>query len=229
MIRVLADIPEDGPVCLRRALLIYEDYNRAYVSEHAVDPDTHALLPGTRFSEASLRGLFAKMGQGASFLDPQLVYAGVDKAAWFEPARPRILFFETRDPFLNTLSGQQFPQPPLVFIAGPGRLRVYALAADERPGPDTPLFSAPYYNVTGGNVCRGGADFPKALDLADVSGFSDAFWSSSFTHGTNQLLSKNFSSSYGELWQRAAAGGHYPLQTLRPADLNLRHAVEQSS
>ena len=228
MIRVQADILEDGPVRLRRALLVYENHNQAYVSEHPVDEKTNSLLPGTRFSDASLRGLFAKMGQGASFLDSRLVYAGVDQAVWFEPAQERVMFFETRDPFLNALSGRQLPQPPLVFIAAPSRLRVYALAHDERPAATTPLFIAPFYNVTGGNVCRGGARFPDRLELSDLSSYSDAFWESAFTHGTNQLLSKDFMGSYGELWRRAAETGRYPLETLRSADLSLRHAVEQT-
>lgn len=128
------------------------------------------------------------------------------------------MFFEGQDPYLNGLSGQSFPQPPLLFIAGERSLRVFALGENERPSGSSPVYTAPYYNTTTSGVCLGSMPLPAALSTDDTDAYSDAFFHSAFTHGTSQRLLRGWGGSYGELWTTAQESGTLPMQHLVPLE-----------
>ena len=132
-------------------------------------------------------------------------------------ARPlRVMFFTATDAYLNGLSGQSFPQPPLLFIAGERSLKVFALGEDERPTGSSPVFTAPYYNTDHRGVCIGSMPLPTALSVHDTDSYSDAFFHSAFTHGTSERLLKGWGGSYGEFWEHARQQGVFPTQHLVP-------------
>jgi PRTRC genetic system protein B len=146
---------------------------------------------------------------------PERVLASTpERLVWFEPARPRVMFFKTQDAFLNSLSGSSFPQPPLVFIAGERHLKVFALAGNARPVGETEVFTAPYFNTTSSGVCLGSTPLPDSLSVRDTESYSSAFFHSAFTHGTSERLLKGWGGSYGEIWVHARAQGTFPIQHL---------------
>ena len=211
MPRVFSELGEDTHLALTRALLIYENDSDVYISEHKVVKGE--LRAGKTLSESVLTKLLAKLNPELSYLDERTLYHSDRGTAWFEPAQERVMFFDTDDTFLNGLSGGTFPQPPLVFIAVRGGLQVHACLGADRPRPETTLAVAPYYNVSRGSVCLGSGH----LKSRDPQGYSDAFWNTAFTHGTNSLLAQNWPGSYGELWAHARDRGSFPLHTLRPS------------
>lgn len=218
MPRVHTELGEDSHLALTRALLIYENASDAYISEHKVVKGE--IRAGKVLSEPVLKKLLAKLSPGLTYLDERTLYHSGTEMAWFEPAQSRVMFFDTHDPFLNSLSGGTFPQPPLVFIAVRRGLYVHACLAPDRPRPETTLAVAPYYNVSRGSVCLGSGN----LKSRDLQGYSDAFWNTAFTHGTNSLLAQNWPGSYGELWAHVRDQGAFPLHTLRPS-LTLKGAA----
>jgi len=148
-----------------------------------------------------------------------------ERLVWFEPARSRVMFFETQDPYLNRLSSQAFPQPPLLFIAGERSLRVFALAENGRPNGSSPVFTAPYYNTTTSGVCLGSMPLPTALSVHDTDAYSDAFFHSAFTHGTSERLLKGWGGSYGEFWEHARQQGTFPTQHLVPQEKTVEDVI----
>ena len=208
---------------LTKALLVYESRSRVYLTLHPIKDDV--IGPGRPLSERSLDQLASKLASPAVFLGENVLYQGRNTVAWFEPAQTRVMFFNSGDDYLDRLSGRLFPQPPLVFVAAGNNLNVWALTSDERPRPDSPLAIAPYFNVRDGAMCRGSAALPERASPDNLELYSNAFWSSAFTHGTGSLLTKQWGGSYGQLWEHVAAEGRFPLGYLRDTNLTLKGAV----
>lgn len=188
--------------------LLYR-YEGKAVSVSAPDPGYLAALV------EGLRGT-----GGVEFLHPRLVARGLGVRAWWRPAWKAPLHFTL--PALKDLSGQVFPQPPLLFVEKGERLEVYALPEDRRPSPDTPLLLAPYFNLyghgPGGGVCLGTGRRGR-----DVEDWESAFFESAFSHlgGTRPLKE----GSLVDLWRSLAGQEAFPLEVLREAGLTLAQAV----
>ncbi len=179
---------------LSKAILLYQESSHqgdAFATVHkvtGVEDGAPALAPGQLLSVEGLREIHKALYrvQKLEVTPPYVLAVNPERLVWFEPARSRVMFFESQDPYLNGLSGKTFPQPPLLFIAGERSLRVFALGENERPTGSSPVYTAPYYNTTTSGVCIGSMPLPAALSADDTDAYSDAFFHSA--HGTSERL-----------------------------------------
>ena len=78
------------------------------------------------------------------------------------------MFFRPGSELAN-VSGKLFPHPALLFVVRSSVLFVRALSASKRPGPDTKLAAAPYWNIdSNGAVCAGTMRAPKSLTVTSM-------------------------------------------------------------
>lgn len=221
-VSVNVSLGRSSAVQLSRAVLLYEGDHQdgdAFATVHevtGVEAGRPALAPGQLLTIEGLREIHEALYrvQRLVVLPLHVIASTPERLCWFEPARSRVMFFASQDPYLNGLSGQQFPQPPLLFIAGKGSLKVFALGEDERPTGSSPVYTAPYYNLDHRGVCLGSMPVPGTLSAMDSESYADAFFHSAFTHGTSQRLLKGWGGSYGELWTHAQQQGSFPMQHL---------------
>ena len=202
-----------GPLRLRSVLLVYTNREGAVVLGAPVraDGDALALGPLTPVTGTQVLDLLGRLdGPPVAPEDPVVVGYSRRGVAWFVPASQRALLFQAGDRALDALSGQVFPQPPLLFVlTGMGSLKVFALAEDARPGPQAQVCKAPYFNVSeGGLVCLGTTDQPGGERALDTGAWTRAFFSSYFTHANTRSLSTH-GGTHAELWRAAAERGTF--------------------
>jgi PRTRC genetic system protein B len=116
---------------------------------------------------------------------------------------------------LEGVSGKRFPHPALLFVVCNSVLHVRALSANRRPGPDSKLAAAPYWNIdSNGAVCAGTMRTPKSLTVTSMAAWQQAFFQSEFTHpGGGGRLTKRHGGTT-ELWKSLAGKERFPLATL---------------
>ena len=173
-----------------------------------------AAMPGTTADVEHLRDLIE--GRSATLLHEHVLQASPTQSVWWVPAGDQILMFRSKsgNKALDALSGQVFPQPPLLMIARGRILFVYALQENARPTLDTPLFMAPYLNMFGnGAMCMGSVTLPEHFDPANPHAFTQRFFESHF-NGANQLTWKGC--THEDLWLEARALGHFNPERLIP-------------
>lgn len=221
-------------VKLFKAVLLYQDdqpEGDAFATVHevtGVDMGQPELAAGRLLTVEGLRDIHKALYQMQRLeVSPVHVLASTpEHLCWFEPSRRRAMFFSsTGDAYLSGLSGQQFPQPPLLFIAGRQSLKVFALGDDERPTGSSPVFTAPYYNTNHLGVCIGSMPLPTALSVHETDAYSDAFFHSAFTHGTSERLLKGWGGSYGEVWEHARQHGAFPKNHLVPREKTVEDVI----
>ncbi|MGI8867120.1 MAG: hypothetical protein ACR2G1_10340 [Rubrobacteraceae bacterium] len=124
-VSVDAAIGQQGVAKLTRAVLVYQDAHHVdtFATVHQVtdvEDGAPALAAGRLLSLEELRTIHKALYkmQRLSINPPHVLASSPERLVWFEPAWPRVLFFEGRDAYLNELSGRTFPQPALLFIAG---------------------------------------------------------------------------------------------------------------
>lgn len=154
---------------------------------HSVREDNGTLRfgEGTPITASVLDALQTLLHQAPlTYVPPNVVAVGRGSIAWYEPAGPRTMYFQTHsDSAAQAFDGVAVPQPALVFVARERRLRVFALRVDERPTLTTPLAAAPYWNVyADGHVCLGSTRLPETWDPSETPAWSAGFFASNFTH-----------------------------------------------
>ncbi|MFL5810053.1 MAG: hypothetical protein ACJ749_11070 [Flavisolibacter sp.] len=101
---------------------------------------------------------------------------------WYRPAEIRVMHFA---PHLKIPTGKTWV-PATLYIVSRGDLIVYALKKNSRPDLKTPLFRAPFHNVSdSGHVCLGSAKVKRPTTNTYESlmkYWEDLFWLSEFTH-----------------------------------------------
>ena len=141
-----------------------------------------------------------------------------DMLAWWTPAAVRPMFFRAGSE-LGDISGKLFPHPALLFAVQSGVLYVRALSTSRRPGPDTKLAAAPYWNIDGhGAVCAGTMRTPKSLTVASMAAWQQAFFQSEFTHpgGAGRLTKRRGGTT--ALWKSLVGKKRFPQSTLIEQD-----------
>ena len=232
-VSVEVSLGRQSKVELTKAVLLYQEslhQGDAFATVHevtGVEEGQPALAPGQLLTVEGLREIHRALyrAQRLEVLPPHMLAASPERLVWFEPARSRVMFFQSSDACLNGFSGQSFPQPPLLFIAGERSLKVFALGGNERPTGSSPVFTAPYYNTTSSGVCLGSMPLPSALSVHDTDAYSEAFFRSAFTHGTSERLLKSWGGSYGEVWERARQYGTFPTQHLVPQEKTVEDVI----
>jgi PRTRC genetic system protein B len=216
------DVGSELELKLYQAVLLYRNNhsNRYMATVHSVvqkdSAGTPVLGAGELLSTASLRELTRQLGTGCQleFLPSQVVARTPDMLAWWTPATVRPMFFRAGSE-LGEISGKPFPHPALLFAVQSGVLYVRALSTSRRPGPDTKLAAAPYWNVDGnGAVCAGTMRTPKSLTVASMAAWQQAFFQSEFTHpgGAGRLTKRRGGTT--ALWRSLVGKKRFPQSAL---------------
>lgn len=178
---------------LTGALLLYSDsQNVLGATRHDIrlvngQPE---IAPGTPVTLAGVEQLARALGQRLeSCLLPERVLAvSMNALVWWSPAQRRRIWFKPTDTTkeakeLQKLNGKFVHHPALLFALQRGELTVLALGRSHRPTEKTPLYRAPYFNLSPeGHLCKGTARVPDALNPAAIERYENAFFDSAFSH-----------------------------------------------
>lgn len=220
---------------LKGALLLYGSRNRAFVAWHEAKPgvgesaclgESQALT--TEFVRSLSQGLQTER-QPELLLENTLVWSS-DLVVWWSRRAVRRMFLRNNSEAPAGLSGEPFSQPALLWCVSGQELTVRALAADRRPGPDTPLMIAPYWNVDGdsGRVCLGSMRVPELAGVAALSQWEQAFFQSEFTHQTGVKRLVRGAKGYFDVWEQVRGGRRaFPSKCLVPANETLAEFIRR--
>jgi PRTRC genetic system protein B len=188
--RFSIDVGSELELKLYQAVLLYRNDhgNRFMATVHGVvqkEADGAPILgAGQLLTTAALRELTKQLRTScpAEFLPDHVIARTPELIAWWTPAAIRPMFFRD-DSELASVSGKHFPHPALLFVVRGGVLFVRALRNNCRPGPNTRLAAAAYWNIdSNGAVCAGTMRTPKSLTVASVGAWQQSFFQSEFTH-----------------------------------------------
>lgn len=186
-------VPSDGVLTLDAAVLIYRGASGgALATLHDVHQmDGEAVIgagqPMTPRKAVELsRALLKRIAHGG-FLPANVLYMDGDLILWWEAPAQRHVTFRVDEGHAELLGarerGETVPHPGLVFAASTRVWRVWAVKGRERPAPETALYQAPYFNVSGqGYICQGSAPRPEGTTIERIDAWNDAFFRSYFTH-----------------------------------------------
>ena len=106
---------------------------------------------------------------------------GNEKYIWYNPPGKRQMFFKER---LDIRDGL-FHLPGVVYIIQNDSMTIFAYKGRRKPEEDTPLYLAPFFNVTHGSVCLGSSTLkrPEKMSFhALLEYWEKRFWLSEFSH-----------------------------------------------
>lgn len=212
-------------VTLSSALLLYsaQDGSR-YATVHSVAAERQTGRPvigaGRPLSRRALVDALVQLDRNAApraeFLPGNVL--GVTSAAvtwWCPPIRRRV-FFQC-----ETIGERSavVPHPGLVFQAGAGGFRVFALKGDTRPEAGTELFEPPYFNTWDhGKICIGSARVPRRIEVSAITGWEEGFFTSAFTHPNQGSKRVEYAKGFYGFWTDMLDGKFdtFPLEVLVP-------------
>jgi PRTRC genetic system protein B len=218
-----------APPSLRGAVLLYGSSTQGFLMW--CDHHDGTLGLPRAINDAQVNAFVeALTGVARRWVSPRTLAVSNGELLWWTPARRRVVYFQTSDPFLNTLSGRSFPVPPLVwqYATNTRALNLWALERDERPTPGTALLRSPFFNVTNASVCLGTTAMPAQIDEGNIDALEDAFFASAFTHVAQSTLHE-WGGSPGEFWASIEHAASFPAQHLVPLNVTLTQAVEAAS
>lgn len=104
-------------------------------------------------------------------------------------------------------------------------MRIYAYKGDA-PEQDTELYAAPFFNVTGANVCLGSARIQMPQDLTYenlLQHWEKKFWLTEFSHlgGNGNPTKSNL-----VLVTKAARDREFDLDELKPLNMKLKDILK---
>lgn len=220
---------------LKGALLLYDGRNRAFAVWHDAMPGvgegTHlgeAQALTTEFVRSLSQGLRAEVQP--ELLSENILVWSSDLVVWWSRPTIRRMFFRNNSEAPAGLSGEQFSQPALLWCVSGQELTVRALPVDRRPGTDTPLMIAPYWNVDGdsGRVCLGSMRVPEVAGVAALTQWEQAFFQSEFTHQTGVKRLVRGAMGYFDMWEQVRGGRRaFPVKCLVPANETLAGLIRR--
>jgi PRTRC genetic system protein B len=217
---------------LSEAVLVYRaGGGGAFASLHQVkqgDNGVPYLAPGEPLTTAFVRTLAQGLGaQVKPEIFPETILARTsDLLVWWSRPQRRVMFFGGTDQEARQINGLVFPHPALVFKVVSKDLFVRALAITSRPGPETPLKTAPYWNTDSrGLVCAGSMRVPESSDIASTPAWVDGYFQSEFTHAAGAVRLTSHPGGFIGLWQGLAGRKRFPVQYLADAGETLQDFV----
>lgn len=199
-------------------------------------PHLAAGVPATaeacgEFAKAiSLRAAFS------GFMSPQLLYVGPQVVAWWRAPAPARVWFDSSVEAAGDQTAVKIgkrsgitPHPGVVFLLAQGTWYVYAVKGAERPGPESALFMAPYFNVwTNGQICEGNVKRPGRVNAETMQDFERAFFDSRFTHPNVKKL-VNHPGGAGAFWTALLDGRWktFPERCLLPKKRTIEQRLKQ--
>lgn len=187
--------------------------------------------PLTRECLAEMLKLVADNVGGMSGLHllPERVLAWNQAAGtlvWWAPSVVRPIYLAGEGEPVNG----PFKWPPLVFYACGEVLACWALAKDQRPDADTPLFMPPLWNFyDNGGMCWGNVQPPTTLHPGVIDQWEACVYDTTFTHWNGRVKVKGnmVGGGYkGYIARLIKTGKGIPASRLVPADMNLGQMLE---
>ena len=221
---------------LSEAVLVYRaGSGGAFASLHRVkqvDDGVPYLAPGESLTTAFVRTLAQGLGvQVKPEIFPEYILARTpDMLVWWSQPQCRVMFFGGTDQEARKINGYVFPHPALIFKVMGKDLFVRAMAITSRPGPVTPLKTAPYWNTDSrGLVCAGSMRVPEYSDIASMPAWQDAYFQSEFTHAAGAIRLTSHPGGFIGLWRSLAGKKRYPVQYLTDAGETLQEFVARGN
>jgi PRTRC genetic system protein B len=221
---------------LSEAVLVYRaGGGGAFASLHRVKQADHGvpyLAPGESLTTAFVRTLAQGLGaQVKPEIYPENILARTpDLLVWWSRPQPRVMFFGGTDQEALKINGLVFPHPALVFKVMGKDLFVRAMTTASRPGADTPLKTAPYWNTDNrGLVCAGSMRVPESFDIASIHAWEDAYFQSEFTHAAGAVRLTSYPEGFIGLWRSLTGRKRFPVRYLTDAGETLAEFVARGS
>jgi PRTRC genetic system protein B len=220
---------------LKSAVLVYGDGATAFATLHPVvskrtDPTLY-LGPGQALTSAFLKTLAAELGARVTpeVLPTNVLARTPDMITWWTRARREVMFFGGADQKARELNGAVYPHPALVFKVTDRELFVRALEKDERPREDTPLKTAPYWNIDSvGRVCLGMMRVPDEAAVASIAGWESGFFRSEFSHPNGAVRLTSHPEGFFGVWRSLKDSERaFPVEFLTAANETLQQFVER--
>jgi PRTRC genetic system protein B len=227
---------------LSRALLVYGTnsydnfpYRHPFITLHEVVHDSGGarLAEGQLVTTNMLIDLMVSLGKSvpAEILPERVLVRTTETIVWWTPARERSMFFSDRggDAALQSMNGKRYPHPPLLFKACGSHLWIRALARNERPGANTKMYMAPYWNCyDNGVVCTGSMKIPREKSVAAIDVWEQSFFQSEFTHAAGVRKHTNFTGGFLAMWQSLQGKDRFSSQYLVEKKQNLSQFVSNN-
>lgn len=109
------------------------------------------------YSESHSTTPYGRIPPNMLWCDPR---KGNERYIWYNPPQKRMMFFKESLQVENA----KYNLPGVIYVAGGSSLSIYAYK-DKKLTEKTDLYAAPFFNVTGANVCLGSAKIDKPRDL----------------------------------------------------------------
>lgn len=211
----------------RAALIVYaqeaDSYN-AYKNSYFIevrDIDVNGIMGEGRpvtvefmnelvkgYSERHSTTPYGRIPDNLLWCDPR---KGSERYIWYNPPQKRMMFFYENLGIENA----EYNLPGIIYVTGESSLKVYAYK-DKVLSDDTELYAAPFFNVTGADVCLGSAKIEKPKDLTYTNlleYWEKKFWLTEFSHLGG---GGNPTKSYLVLVTKAAKDKPFNLDELKP-------------
>jgi PRTRC genetic system protein B len=221
---------------LSEAVLIYRAGGEgAFASLHRIkqaDDGVPYLAPGEPLTTAFVRTLAQGLGaQVKPEIFPENILARTpDLLVWWSRPQQRVMFFGGTDEEARKLNGLVFQHPALIFRIMGKELSVRAIATTSRPGPETPLKTAPYWNTDArGLVCAGSMRVPESSDIASIPGWEGSYFQSEFTHAAGAVRLTSHPGGFIGLWRSLVGKKRFPVQYLTDAGETLQEFIALGS
>jgi len=213
---------------LSRALLVYGTssydgfpYRHPFVTLHEVIHESE----GARLGEGQLAtpqlliDLMVRLGKSVptEILPERVLVRTAETIVWWTPARERIMFFSDRggDAALQRMNAKRYPHPPLVFKASGSHLWIRALPRNERPGANTKMHMAPYWNCyENGTVRTGSMKIHREKSVAAIDSWEQSFFSSEFTHAAGVRKHTHHPDGVLAMWESVQGKSKFPSRYL---------------
>lgn len=105
---------------------------------------------------------------------------GYEKYVWYNPPQKRMMFFKESLHIENA----EYNLPGVIYEVRDERMNIYAYI-DKELKPETELYAAPFFNVTGSSVCLGSAKIDKPTEITYdklLEYWEKKFWLTEFSH-----------------------------------------------
>ena len=221
---------------LSEAVLIYRaGGGGAFASLHRIkqaDDGIPYLAPGEPLTTAFVRTLAHGLGAQVKpeMFSENILARTPDLLVWWARPQQRVMFFGGTDEEARKINGLVFPHPALIFKLLGKDLFVRAIATSSRPGPGTPLKTAPYWNTDArGLVCAGSMRVPESSDIVSTPGWEGAYFQSEFTHAAGAVRLTSHPEGFIGLWRSLVGSKRFPVQYLTDAGETVQEFVARGS
>lgn len=109
------------------------------------------------------------------------VRKGSERYVWYNLPQRRMMYFKES----LQIESAEYDMPGVVYLVANGKLSIYAYKGATPPTSDTELFRAPFFNVSGADVCLGSAkaELPAEMTFRQLTEcWERCFWLSEFSH-----------------------------------------------